>query len=192
MGALNLLKAQIDAVKPLEEATWAEFSALWSPVLVKRKEMLTKAGETERYLYFVVEGIQRAYAVHEEREATIVFSYAPSFSGIIDSFFTQSPSGYNLEALTQSSLLRIHYNDMARLMEKHKDMEVWVRIAMASALAGVLQRQKELMCYTAEEKFRALLKRSPHVLNLIPHKYLASYINVDPATFSKLLSSVRL
>jgi len=192
LEALELLKAQIDAVHPLNESTWEEFSALWSPVSAKRKEILTKAGETEKYLYFVMNGIQRAYAVHADKEATIVFTYAPSFSGIIDSFFTQAPSGYYLETLTQSSLLRIHYNDMARLMGKHKEMEVWIRIAMAHALAGVLQRQKELMCYSAEEKFRALLKRSPHVLNLIPHKYLASYIGVDPATFSKLLSSVRL
>ena len=192
MEALELLKAQIDAVHPLNETIWEEFSALWSPVSAKRKEILTKAGETEKYLYFVMDGIQRAYAVHADKEATIVFTYAPSFSGIIDSFFTQTPSGYYLETLTQSSLLRIHYNDMARLMEKHKEMDVWIRIAMAHALVGVLQRQKELMCYSAEEKFRALLKRSPHVLNLISHKYLASYIGVDPATFSKLLSSVRL
>jgi hypothetical protein len=59
-------------------------------------------------------------------------------------------------------------------------------------LAGTLERQAELLAFTAGEKFLALMKRSPHILNLIPHKYLASYIGVDPATFSKMLGSVRL
>jgi hypothetical protein len=37
-----------------------------------------------------------------------------------------------------------------------------------------------------------LLKRSPHVLRLIPHKYLASYLGIDATTFSKLLGTIRL
>ena len=60
------------------------------------------------------------------------------------------------------------------------------------ALKGVLERQIELQCFSAEEKFRALLHRSPHVLQLIPHKYLASYLGIDATTFSKLLGSIRL
>ena len=62
----------------------------------------------------------------------------------------------------------------------------------AVALKGVLERQIELQCFSAEEKFKTLLHRSPHLLQLIPHKYLASYLGIDPATFSKLLGSVRL
>jgi CRP-like cAMP-binding protein len=64
--------------------------------------------------------------------------------------------------------------------------------ATSFALKGVLERVVELQCFTAEEKFRQLLKRSPHVLNLIPHKYLASYLGIDASTFSKLLGSVRI
>lgn len=59
-------------------------------------------------------------------------------------------------------------------------------------LKGVLEQIVELQCFTAEEKFRQLLKRSPHVFNLIPHKYLASYLTIDASTFSKLLGSVRI
>ena len=62
----------------------------------------------------------------------------------------------------------------------------------AEALKGVLERQIEIQCFSAEEKFKSLLKRSPHVLQIIPHKYLASYLGIDPATFSKLLGSVRI
>ncbi|MGZ3937906.1 MAG: hypothetical protein ACXVLT_04300 [Flavisolibacter sp.] len=48
--------------------------------------------------------------------------------------------------------------------------------ATSFALKSVLEQVVELQCFTAEEKFRQLLKRSPHVLNPIPHKYLASYM----------------
>lgn len=153
---------------------------------------MTRIGETEKYLYLVMDGVQRAFYEDGDKEATLVFSYTPSFSGVIDSFFIQQPSRFHLETITQSHFLRIHYNDLNALMQQYRDIETWVRIALTYVLAGTLERQVELMCFSAEEKFTTLLRRSPQVLNLIPHKYLASYIGVDPTTFSKLLSSVRL
>lgn len=140
----------------------------------------------------MLEGVQRAYYEHSNKEVTLVFSYPHSFSGVVDSFLLQKPSLYQLETLTESKLLRISHYDFSALMEKHRSIDSWVRIAVTQVLAATLQREIELIAYTAEEKFKALLRRSPQVLNLIPHKYLASYIGVDPTNFSKLLGSVRL
>ncbi|WP_276134627.1 Crp/Fnr family transcriptional regulator [Polluticoccus soli] len=192
MNAHNLLKQQIIAVHPIDEQAWDELARRWTEVSYKRKQVITMAGETEKYLYLVLDGVQRAFFEHDGKEATLVFSYPPSFSGIIDSFFTQQPSKFCLETITQSSLLRIHFNDLDSLMQKHRSIETWVRVALTGVLSGTLQRQVEIMSYSAEEKFTTLLHRSPHVLNLIPHKYLASYIGVDPTTFSKLLGKVKL
>lgn len=191
-SGLEVLKQQVFQVQALEPDAWEELAGAWTELTVKRKQLLTRAGETERYLYLVLEGVQRAYFLHDNKEATLVFSYAPSFSGVIDSFFTQKPSLFYLETLTSSRLLRIHHHDLTTLIDRHRCIESWVRVSLMRTLAGTLQRQVELLSYSAEEKFTALLRRSPHVLHLIPHKYLASYIGVDPATFSKLLATVRL
>jgi CRP-like cAMP-binding protein len=191
--APDLLKKFIDAVQPLPEKEWNAFSTGWKSFECPRKKILTAAGETERYLYFVLEGVQRAfYMGGDHPEATIVFTYPPSFSGIADSFLTQTPSLFCLETLTASKFLRINYRQLEELMVKYPAIQQLVMRLTAFALKGVLERQVEIQCLSAEEKFRALLKRSPHVLQLIPHKYLATYVGMDPATFSKLLGKVRL
>ena len=77
-------------------------------------------------------------------------------------------------------------------MLRYHNFETLIRKATSFSLAGVLERQIELQCFSAEEKFRVLLHRSPHVLRLIPHKYLASYLGIDATTFSKLLGRVRI
>ena len=183
----------MNKVHPLHDNEWAELEKIWSPVTYKRKMVLTVAGEVERYLYFVIEGVQRAFYVDDSHpEATIVFTYAGSFSGVADSFLTRQPSRYFLETLTSSTMLRTSYLHIQELMDKHQNIERWVRIATSYAMRGVLERQIELLTFSAEEKFRALLQRSPHVLQLIPHKYLASYLGIDASTFSKLLSTVRI
>jgi CRP-like cAMP-binding protein len=190
---LALLRKMVFALHPLSEEEWTALSSIWQPVQYKRKTILTTTGETERYLYFVTEGVQRAfYLDNDHPEATVVFTYAPSFSGVVDSFLTQQPSRYFLETLTASKMLRTAYQQLQQLMDKYHNIERWVRLSISWVMMGLLERQIELISYSAEEKFRTLLKRSPHVLQLIPHKYLASYLGIDASTFSKLLASVRI
>ncbi len=181
----------MDLIYPLPQAEWEAFSNIWQPFACKRKTLLTRAGDTERYLYFVLDGVQRSfYADDVHKEATIVFTYPPSFSGVADSFLTQSPSLYFFETLTASKFLRTTYAQLDQLMQQFPAVQTLVLRATAVTLKGVLKRQIDIQCFSAEEKFKALLRRSPHVLQLIPHKYLASYLGIDAATFSKLLNSV--
>lgn len=191
--ALPHLQALTNRFVALPNEAWSDFAAIWQPCSAKRKAVLTAAGETEKYLYMVTSGVQRSfYLHHNNKEATMVFTYPYSFSGVADSFLTQMPSKYYFETLTASTFIRTSYQQVAALMEKHRSIEQFVLKITAFTLAGVLERQIELQCFNAEEKFRALLKRSPHVLQLIPHKYLASYLALDAATFSKLLGTVKL
>jgi CRP-like cAMP-binding protein len=190
---IELLKQFVQQISPLPEAELERFTANWQPLTVKRKTLLTAAGETERYIYFVVEGLQRAFYVGDgNKEATIVFTYPPSFSGVADSFLTQTPSLYFLETLTASRFLRISYDEVEQMMQTSPLIQRFLFTATAFALKGALHRHVELQCYTNEEKFRTLLQRSPHILNLVPHKYLASYLGMDATNFSKLLGTVKI
>ncbi len=182
----------VSAVHPLSEESWEAFASIWQPVSFKRKAVITSAGEVEKYLYFVVDGIQRGYVIHGDKEATIFFSYPHSFSGIADSFLLQKPSLQFLETITSSELIRASHQSFQRVVNQYADIQQFIFKASIYAWSGVMERQVELMTFTAEEKFTTLLKRSPHILNLVPHKYLASYLGIDPTTFSKLLASVRL
>ena len=193
-SALAQLKIAVNRVHILSNDEWNEFASIWQTFAARRKTILTAAGETEKYLYFVTEGVQRAFYLKEnsDKDATLVFSYAGSFSGVLDSFLIQQPSRYFLETLTASEFIRTTFTQVNELMKKHHNIETFVRKSLAFTIAGVLERQIELQSFSAEEKFRVLLNRSPHVLQMIPHKYLASYLGLDPTTFSKLLGSVRI
>lgn len=191
MEALMKLEKVVKSMG-VDEDSWQAMSTCWSSIDIGRKQLLTRQGEIEKYIYFVLEGVQRAYVEHRDKDATLVFSYEGSFSGIVDSFLLQSPSKYFLETITSSRMLRMHYNDYTRLISEYRSIDSWVRNALSHTLSGTLERNIELLSFSAEERFKILLTRSPHVLNLIPHKYLASYIGVDPTTFSKLLGKVRL
>ncbi|HRP56270.1 Crp/Fnr family transcriptional regulator [Agriterribacter sp.] len=187
------LRQLIGAVHPLSDEDWQPFTGIWQPFYAKRKEIITAAGEKEKYLYFVLEGVQRIYYYDEQhREATLVFTYAPSFGGVLDAMMLQQPSRYFYETLTPSVFLRAAYSEVESVMKSRPAVETMVRMGVTNALSGLLERLAEIQCYSSEDKFRKLLQRSPHILHLIPHKYLASYLGIDPTNFSKLINKIRI
>jgi CRP-like cAMP-binding protein len=193
MQGIEDLRKTIERIHPLSEEEAHDFYNIWTDYRVKRKEMITAAGDVEKYLYFVTDGVQRiVYQDDQHRESTLVFSYAPSFGGVIDSFFLQKPSSYYFEALTPSSFLRAPFEAVNQCMQKHHCVSEALRLGVTQAFSGLLERMVELQCFTSEEKFKQLLKRSPHILTLVPHKYLANYLGIDATNFSKLINSVRI
>src|SRR5690606_6826663 len=83
---LELLKQAVFKVQELPGPEWEALAACWRPVQYRRKAIVTAAGDVERYVYFVLEGVQRAFYLEGEREATLVFFYPGSFGGVADSF----------------------------------------------------------------------------------------------------------
>lgn len=193
MEELQQLRELVSIVKPLTDEEWDAFSAIWQPYTAKRKEILTMAGEKERYIYFVTEGVQRVYYYDDrDREATIVFSYAPSFGGVLDAFMLQQPASYFYETLTPSSFYRAGFQDFQSMLEKYHTLQKTITFSLSRTISGMLERMVELQCYSSEDKFKSLLQRSPHILQLVPHKYLANYLGMDPTNFSKLINNVRI
>ena len=45
---------------------------------------------------------------------------------------------------------------------------------------------KELMTKTAKNRYNNLLKKYPDILDMVPHKYIASYLGITPQSFSRL------
>lgn len=190
---LEQLKTLLSAMGNLNEADWKCFAAIWKPYSSRRKVILTHTGETERYLYFVLEGVQRVYYLDTEgREATVVFMYPPSFAGVLDSFMLQRPSKYCFETMSASRFLRASFADVDALMKSRPALQGLILQGLSQVLSGLLERLVELQCLSSEEKFSRFLARSPHILQLVPHKYLANYIGIDATNFSKLINKVKI
>ncbi|MBU1822432.1 MAG: Crp/Fnr family transcriptional regulator [Bacteroidetes bacterium] len=190
---LSDLQAQIQSFHLLNDEETEAMLAIWRPLDINRKVQLTVQGETEKYLYFVREGLQRVYHLDDRgRDTTLVFTYAPSFGGVIDSLLSQRPSRYFYETLTPSSLFRTSFSELDVLMQRYPSIERLIRRGLTDALAGIMERLVEVQAFSSDEKFLSLLKRSPHILQLVPHKYLASYLGIDATNFSKLINKHRI
>ncbi|MGD1890776.1 MAG: Crp/Fnr family transcriptional regulator [Cyclobacteriaceae bacterium] len=186
------MKEFLTAIHPVDDEILDDYLSHWTPYELPKKTIMTAPGETERYTYYVVEGIQKSYYLNGDKQHIIAFAYAPSFSGIPESFFTQTPSRYYLETITNSDFLRISYDKHQQLMQKHREIETLYRKAVEYLLAGVIERQHELLAFDMETRFRVFVQRSSHLLNMVSQKDIASYLRIDSTNFSKLMNRVHI
>ncbi|WP_343488304.1 Crp/Fnr family transcriptional regulator [Allomuricauda sp. d1] len=187
---LELLKSVFKGIAFTGEEELS-FAKLWKERHFKQNGLITEAGSIERYFYVVIEGVQAIYLLDQKGEKVVLgFSYAGSPSGVFDSFIHQKPSDTFLEALKPSRLLAISRNEYLHLFEKHPELHQWGHYFFRDILFGRLFREVELLTLSAEERYVAFMRRCPEELKVIPQKYLASYLNMKPETFSRLRASV--
>ncbi len=186
------LVAFLKGFHSIDHAVIEEYASRWNEFSIGKKQVMCAEGEVEKYLYYVKEGVQKSYFLHKNKEHIIAFAYPNSFSGMIDSFITQTPSRYYLETITESKFLRISFEQHERMISQERQLETLFRKMSERFLYGLVHRLHEVMALTVEERFRAFSSRSAHLLQIIPQKDIASYLNIDATNFSKLINRIKI
>jgi len=192
MNSKSEIKNFINSIHPLSDSTMDDFLQPWELKEYKRKDIISKEGEVENYLYFTIEGIQRGVLYKNGKEHTTFLSFTPSLCNNIESFLTQSNATYCVETITKSTLLRISNGELDRLKETHKEVNSLIYKLLILLIHQTGIRTINLQTLTIEERFLDFMKRWPSLLNKIPHKYIASYLNISDSNFSRLFNSVKI
>ncbi|MDO7875277.1 Crp/Fnr family transcriptional regulator [Hymenobacter sp. ASUV-10] len=159
------------------------------PLAVRKGDFVLRAGQVQRELLFVFQGVQLTSFDHDGDEHVITFSYPPSLAGIPDSFFYQTPAQDSIRALTDSTFGSISFHRLQELFDQSQPLERLFRKMVEAKLSGLIMRHKEFHALTIKERFRRFAQRSAHLFHLVPHKYIANYLRINPTNFSKLYNS---
>ncbi len=163
----------------------------------RRKEflkgkVLVHPGEVQQELYVVERGVQMSVYEEQGRPVVLAFTYPPGFCALPDSFSVQQPASQRLECVTDSVLHAISYERLQQLLDEVPGLERFFRKATEQVLAGMIQRHIEWQTLGMEARYLLFCRRSGHLLQMVPHKYLASYLGIDPTNFSKLYNRVKI
>lgn len=176
---------------PISEADYNLLASKLKSKTFKKGEFITVPGQVQKELYFVNSGVQMSYFDANEKTHVIAFTYAPNLCAIPESFSLQTPSNFFLTCLSDSEMDYITFDDLQKLFDESQQLERLFRRMTEFILAGMINRHTELHSLTIEERYKTFCKRSSHLLQLVPHKYIASYLGIDPTNFSKLFNSVK-
>ena len=93
------LKSIVSKLSQLSTDEWNDFESKWEEVVISKNDFIIKAGQVERYFYFVHDGMLRAFVLNDGADISVGFSYNGDFSGAYDSFLEQSVTDWNIQAL---------------------------------------------------------------------------------------------
>ncbi|HEX8529751.1 MAG TPA: Crp/Fnr family transcriptional regulator [Cytophagales bacterium] len=184
--------AYLNQFYPLAEADYQRLTVRLNTKIFPKGTLLVQPGQVQRELYFVQSGVQMSFVEDGAgRQQVIAFTYPPGPCAIPGSFPGQLPSRYFLACLSDSRLDCLAYEALQELFDQSLPVERLFRRMTEALLAGVIDRHVELHTLGMEERYRAFCRRSPHLLQRVPHKYIASYLGIDPTNFSKLYNTVK-
>lgn len=171
----------------ISEEDEAIIKLAFEPVSIKRKKDLLVSGQTCDYLYFINTGCLRSFYI-DSKGSEHIYQIRMDNSWISDlqSFFSQSPSKYNIEALEDSNLLRISHDGFEKLLTDIPRLERYFRILFQKAYVNTLKRLNSTMWETALDRYNEMLNENPEIFQRVPLIYIASYLGITPESLSRI------
>jgi CRP-like cAMP-binding protein len=183
---MDRVRSTIERYVPLTETTWDLMRTRWRIINLQRGDLFTRIGSTEDRFGIVESGVLRMTFPHDGEDICIGFSYDGSWCGVYDAFVTRTPARFEVKALTDCAVHCIHHRDLQELYDTVPAMERFGRRILEELLVGRATREIEQLSLDAEERFDRFMRRSAHLLQLVPQKDVASYLRMTPETFSRL------
>lgn len=174
---------------------WSEISeedeaiilSAFEPVTIKKKKDLLVSGQVCNYLYFITRGCLRSFYIDSKGvEHIYQIRMDNNWISDLESFFSQRPSKYNIEALEDSDLLKISHERMEQLLIEIPRLERYFRILFQKAYINALNRLNSTMWETAMDRYNEMLKEHPEIFQRVPLVYIASYLGITPESLSRI------
>jgi len=176
--------------------TVEEFEQLIIPyVKIRRfgkKETVIKAGEVENYFNFVLKGLVRKYYKKGNEEINTQISFEGHIIHSQESFHSRTVSEYFIEAIEPTTFVSLSYNDLEKIYASSTKLEHLGRLVITSTMVLKDRWQMQLVKLTPRERFILFVNKNPELVQRVPQKYLASYLNIKPETFSRFKHLLRI
>lgn len=190
---IDIEKVQLDKLEKLFNSfvflTKEEFQLLLSYCKVRHFEkgdIIICEGETEQFMNIVLMGLVIKYLRLNNHSSVLQLAVENHIINSEISFLQQTPSQVFLEAIEPTTLLSLHYDKRQQLLIDFSKGEEMSRKMMEAMYVRKDERKNRMKRMTIREQFLYYIDRNPDMLQRVPQKYLASYLNIKPETFSRL------
>ena len=148
-----------------------------------------KAGNTSKQKAYINKGCTRTFTVDAKaREHILFFSFEDYWIADFESYYTQQPANQYIQAMEDCELLCISKYDLDKLEEQIPILKALFEEKRQKKIFATMTNLNEVKSLTPEERYLNLLKKHPHIFQRIPLQYIASYLDIEPPSLSRLRS----
>lgn len=160
-------------------------------IKLQRKEIVCKQGEVCNLKIFVAKGLLRNYSVSEDgNEHILQFVHEMSWTTDPESFYNNSPSKLNIEAMEASEIFAFSLEDFAELREQIPELNIFVENILTRKSMEIHKRLLMNISSSPEEKYLDFINTYPDIFNRVPLHMVASYLGLSRETLSRVRRNI--
>ena len=181
----------VERFKVIDDREKEELKTVFRPKMIKKGEYLTEYGKPSSEIIFIISGFIRVFVIDlDGNEVTIYLKGKGNFVGAITSFITRQSTEECVQALTDSEILAIKYDDLSALYERSHTWSIAGLHVMEDIFINTNRRAMSFLKKTTEERYLYMLEKEPDLLLNVPLQVLASYLGMKPETLSRIRARI--
>lgn len=183
----NLI-SHISQFAQVDENAMSAFTSKVISLKIKKNDLLLEADNVCNYLYFLQKGSLISYYKKFGKKITIGFTFPNDFVTSLYSFVSRKPSYENIEAMEDSSILAISYQDLQELFDTHPVLEKVYRIILEHYYIKMEEKIIFDKFKTAKERYLNLMEHRPEIIQKAGVGEIASFLSISIETLSRIRS----
>jgi CRP-like cAMP-binding protein len=154
-------------------------------ITVERNGYIKVKGSIDTNIYYIENGSIKIFVIDDCEEQIIRFGYKDNLVVSLDSFLTNKPSQFFMQAIKKTTIKIITRQQLQQFLAINGNQQLWVQI-LESLVVQQLEREIDILTSSARERYLRVLARSPQLFQEIPNRLIANYLRMSPETLSRL------
>jgi len=171
----------------LDEEELDFFCRFFQKQHLSSREHYLREGDISRQKSYIKKGCTRTYTLDEKgKEHTQFFAFEDWWIADFESYYTQKPGKSYVQAMEPCEILTISRDNWLLAEAIIPKMQQWYFQKAQKMLIATLNRLNEIKTFSPEERYQILLNKHPAIFQRVPLQYIASYLDIEPPSLSRL------
>ena len=176
----------------LSEEEQQQFTSIIKTTRVKKRQFIIQPGFVCEHRNYIVQGAVRVYYLDDSgKEHTVSIGIEDWFFTDFYSYINQLPAVHFAEAIEDSIIFQMSYEDVEGLCSKIHALSQYFRFITEKAFANSRKRIISNISKTSEERYQEYADKYPQIINRVPQYVVASYLGMSPEFLSKIRARPR-
>lgn len=149
-------------------------------------------GDSDQSLYIVQSGLLKAYYLSSDGKENIKsFIVAGDNIGSLVAAYAKQQCSFSLVCLQDTQLIKVDFQAIYDVSRDNLEIASTVVDFLLAFAMKKERREFELLCLSAEDRYRLLLKNMPDIAERVTQNEIALYLGITPVGLSRIKKRIQ-
>jgi CRP-like cAMP-binding protein len=174
-------------LKSMTPAQWTELEPLLDIADYAKGALLENQGASSMQQYFILDGVlKRVVSTPAGKEMILRFAAETEIDTSYAAWRLKTPIPYSIRAVTRARTARLSMEEWVAFMARHPAVKNGFEFEVMKLMSEVMAHTITLHLLDAPGRVARFMRKHAALVERLPKKELASYLNLSPETLSRL------